>query len=216
MRIKYRPYRYEACTSSDGLIYSGRFSFEFDSDFEFITGKRRAGLLKLFRDKGIYVKTGKGKAQKLLIGIGLHTLSLSKVSYGKTKNGYAKCTVSFHKSPKESWFNNSDLSYCTIDGTHLLTNRGGGDFSKSWYLPFTNQFSKEDFETLRQGTKYKCIVQHRERQWTNNGIPMRYQQGSHMGELIIRVEPEVVAVYDIETPDEDIDIPYFKLYKPVK
>jgi len=57
-------------------------------------------------------------------------------------------------------------------------------------------------------------VKHKEELWKQKGQVIKYAQGHKMGEPIVLLKPEVVAVYPIDTPDEEIKLNYFKLYEP--
>lgn len=182
---------------------------------EFLSDERLLELQDLFCPKGKTVRTGKGYTHKLFVEIGLQTLSVS-VKKGKTKNGYPKITVSFHKNPVPSWWNNSDLSYDTIDCTHLIMNETTGNFSKQWFKPFSKNFTEKDFNKIPKGAKIKCIVSHVEERFIQNGQQMYYKQGRNFAKPIILTKPEITEVFHIDTPNEDIEIDYFKLHKKVK
>lgn len=183
---------------------------------EFLSGRRKEGLDKLFFLRGKTVRTGKSFVHKLLIEIGLQTLKIKSVQEGKTANGFPKVTISFYKSPTEGWYNNSDLQYATIDCTHLLMESNTGDFKSSWFKPFTREFTREDFKKIIPGKEIKCIVLHREEAFMRGGQQMIYKQGRNMGKPIVLIKPEIIKVFHIDTPDEDIELNYFTLYKPLK
>jgi hypothetical protein len=182
---------------------------------QFLSGNRLAALQKLFSPKGKAVRTEKNYTYKLLIEIGLQTLKV-KVNKGKTKHGYDKITVSFHKSNTESWFNNSDLRYDPICCNHLLTYKKDGNFNNLWYKSFTNSLNEEDFKKIPKGVEVKCVVAHREEKFEQYGQQMYYKQGRNIGKPIVLLKPEIEKVYHIDTPDSEIEIDYFKLYKRVK
>ncbi|MGD9581012.1 MAG: hypothetical protein AB7V50_06540 [Vampirovibrionia bacterium] len=166
--------------------------------------------------KMVAVDTGKTYAYKILPEIGLNEMILKEIKFGKTKSGFQKCTLTWTKSPIDSWFRQGKESYVPIECTHLLFGKNPSNFENIWFTPFSNEGTKEQFEGLIRNTRYKCIVLHREEQFTRNGIPLRYTSGRVMGQLMIRIKPEIVAVYAIDTPDEEIKFSYFKLYVPVK
>lgn len=183
---------------------------------EFLSGRRKVGLMKLFEPRGKTVRTGKSFSHKLLIEIGLNVLRIKSVEEGRTANGFPKVTISFYKSPTDSWYNNSDLPYDTIDCTHLLMEKKTGNFAESWFKPFTRDFTREDFKKIKVGKDVKCIVCHREEAFKQGGQQLYYKQGRNFGKPIILIKPEIVKVFHIDTLDEDIEINYFSLYKPIK
>ena len=182
----------------------------------FLSGKRKEGIEKLFQARGKTVRTKNSFVHKALIEIGLQTLTIKSVTEGKSANGFPKVTIQFYKSPTDGWFNNSDIQYATIDCTHLLMERSEGDFKSLWFRPFTKQFTRADFKKIIKGKQIKCIVAHREERFMRGGQQMIYKQGRNMGKPIVLVKPEIIKVFHIDTPDEDIEVPYFKLYIPIK
>ena len=217
-----KKYCFDWVNLSSNIKYNPQFSWKLEMDTQFLSGERFVGLQKLMCPKGHSVN----KAKKLYIEIGLQKLQLKEAKEGKTKNGYPKVTVSFYKPPEKhtiddkeftsSLGNNTDTAYSTIDCTHVLKNKSTGDFKSMWFRPFTNCFTREDFKRLPKGAELKCIVIHQEEYFIVNGKRLLHERGSKFGEEIIMIKPEVVTVYHIDTPDEDIKINYLKLYKPLK
>lgn len=191
---------------------------------EFLSGERLDGLYRLMGTKWHCVRTAKSYTTKSLIEIGLNTLKVKDIVFGKTANGYDKATVVLYKSPKTEACltkNGEDINYTvetydTISCTHVLQQRTTGDFSKEWFKPFSKGFRKEDFEQLKKNTLYKCVVLQKEELFVMNGKQMVYEQGNKMGKPIVLIRPQVIEVYDIDTPDENIKFDYKKLYQPIK
>jgi len=198
------------------------FKYKLELENEFLSGARLLGLNKIFCPKGHTVKSTK----KLYVEIGLHTLRLKEVKEGRTKNGFKKMTVSFYKSPNkydidgkefhQSLGNNSDVTYDTIDCTHMLMAKSTGDFKSEWFRPFTRGFTKEDFRRLPVGKELKAVVAHKEEAFILNGKQVLYERGVRGGCPIILIKPEIVSVHHVDTLDKDIEVNYFKLYIPLK
>src|SRR6056297_484075 len=216
--ISKSPYNY---LSSDEIISSNKiyrpiFNWQLEDSQSFITGKRMDGLTRLFRPKGKAVRSTSGYVFKLLIEIGIQELKLKTVKKKVSKNNNSMMFVEFHKSPIPSWYRLTEERYDTIKCFHLLNKKGSDRFSKLWYRPFSNELSYEQFKDIKQASKYKWVVKHKEELWKQKGQVIKYAQGHKMGEPIVLLKPEVVAVYPIDTPDEEIKLNYFKLYEPFK
>jgi len=217
MRKKH-PYNYLNIDKiiHDNKIYRPTFKWRLEDEQSFITGKRMDGLTKLFRPKGKAARSPSGYTFKLLIEIGIQELKLKTVKKTVSKNGNNMMLVEFHKSPTPSWYRITEERYDTIKCFHLLNKKGSDRFHELWYRPFSNELSYEQFKNIKQASMYKCVIKHKEELWKQKGQVMTYAQGHKMGEPIVLLKPEVVAVYPIGTPDKEIKINYFRLYEPFK
>lgn len=195
-------------------IYNHGLSWKIEDGVEFLSGKRLWGINKLMRTKFKRVTSGKSYTYKALPEIGLNELTLKSVVKGKTKRGQDKMTITFTKSPIESWFRNGKESYLPITCIHTLSDKDGEDFDNLWFRPITfSKISENQLKTLKCGDKYKCVVLHKEDPWIENGKPMKYKQGGKIGQDIVQLKPEIIKIYNINTPDSKIPINYLRLYK---
>ena len=189
-------------------IYSPQFNFKLEGETQFLSGDRSELLQKMFAPKTHKV----GSVKKLYVEIGLQVLKIKDIKEGRTKGGYKKMTVSFYKKPNKE---KSNLSYDTINTTHMMMNETTGRFSDEWFRPFTRCFTKADFKRLPKGKELKAVVAHKEEMFILKGEQVLREKGMRAGEPIILTKPEIVAVYHIDTPDEDIKFKYSSLYIPI-
>jgi hypothetical protein len=228
MRRKCRPYNYvnvHEIIKSD-KVYVPKLKWKFEYESYFLSGDRQQILDAMFQPKSKVVRTNTSFIRKLVIEIGIQELKIRKIVEGKTAKGYPKIIVSWHKHPGKYMidgeeFNNSSASnkdniYDTIDCLHLVQDKDRASFAKYWFRPFTNSFSRETLLRIPKGRKFKCIVAHVEEAFKERDKQMYYKQGNRIGQPIVLLKPEIVKVYPLETPNKDIKIDYFKLYKPIK
>lgn len=177
-----------------------------DSQDKFLSGKRKEGLDRLFG--------GRGAGGKLKIEIGLQTLKLTKKEARKTKTGGDMIVLSFYKPPIDSSFKKTKDSYDLISCYHILGGYGTGDIEEDWFKSFTTCFTAKDFDHIKKGDSYLCLVKHTEEYFIKDGEYVTYEKGINYQKPIIVIKPSIVKVYPIGT--ENIEVNYFKLFEPLK
>lgn len=200
---------------------------------EFLSGKRKAGLERIFSIRG----TKKG----VYPPIGLNVLILDKIVKKKTRNRMPMYVLSFKKHGERmiindksmplgwsSHFNNVQYPYLPIVCYHIIQTNISVDFAHRFYEKFTTNLAEKDLLKLKEGLLFKGVVRYVEEPWTlDDGsiklygatLANRFSSTNRVdmsGEPMIFPKPEIAKLYHIDTPDEDIEINYFRLYKPYK
>lgn len=193
-----------------------------DKQTEFLSGRRKEGIDKLFQLRG--------KKKGLFIPIGLNMLKLTDIKKTTTKQGTLMYVLEFKKEEARevindkvyeygwvSSFNNSTYPYLPIRCYHIINNNKSVDFKHSFYKTFTNNIAEKDLLKLKKGLLFKGVIKYVEEYWElGNGKRQKHDRGNNFGKDIVLVKPEIESIYHINTPDEEIELNYFKLYVPIK
>lgn len=171
---------------------------------EFLNEENQIWLDRIFQDKGV--------RDKVKIDVGLHELTLRVLEKRKAKNGQDMMVIKFWKPPRMNMKGQKE-GYDTIDCYSMLQKVSKEVFEEEWFKPFTFCLSEQDFSKVKRGQKFRCLVQHKEKYFTDkNGEFVRYEQGLRFGEPIIIREASIVKIFK---DNEEPQIDYLKLFIPL-
>lgn len=222
MPVRYGLHQYSKITEKNSLKQT-----------EFLSGKRKALLDKMFFTKG----TRKG----VYPPIGLNILKLDSIVKKKTRNGIPMYVLAFKKEGERivfgdksfpfgwySFFNNTIYPYLPLMCYHIIRVEKSVDFAHRFYEKFTDNLAEKDLLKLTKGLLFKGIVRHIEEPWIlSDGSIKTYdhtlisgfstkRKEDRIGEPMIFPKPEIAKLYHIDTPDSEIEIKYSGLFKPYK
>ena len=175
-----------------------------DKQTEFLNKQNKIAIERIFQDKGV--------RDKLKIEIGYQELTLKIKEKKKAKNGQDMMVVKFWKAPKTN-IKALKESYDPITCYHMLQRENRGEFDDNWYKSFTYCLTEQDFDKVKKGDKFRCLIQHKEKYFTEkDGTLVRYEQGNRYGEPIIIREASIAKIYK---EGEEPQIDYLKLFIPL-
>jgi hypothetical protein len=175
------------------------------NETQFLGLKNREKLRKIF--------SAHRSGGKLKIELGLQRLILKSKEKRKTRNGGEMIVLRFYKPPVAFDGLKNKMAYHTIDCFHIL-GFGGGKFKDNWYKRFTTCLKEEQFDVVKKGDEFLCLISHEEKTFNEeDGSTATYNKGNKVGEKIVVIEPSIVKVYPLDFDVSSIKINYFELYK---